>query len=125
MYKNAKIKLELCNEILKSDFFPSSPSFEERVMEQIYAEEIQAKHFMETGQEEPGGFSFRAWVIIGFVLLVSSILLFGLDLSILASGFDSSFLIPLGITIGIMLTGYGAFFIGSHLNELRTHFKLH
>jgi hypothetical protein len=33
-------------------------------------------------------------------------------------------MIPIGITIGIMLTGYGALFIGSHLKEFSERFGL-
>ena len=111
--------------MMETDFFPPSSSIENRIMEQIYKEEEETRVFMEPGQDKPGGFSFRAWVIIGFILLVSTISLFGLNFSTFTSGLDSSFLIPLGITTGIMLTGYGAFFIGSHLNELVSHFNLH
>jgi hypothetical protein len=35
-----------------------------------------------------------------------------------------SFLLPLGITVGVVLTCYGALFIGSHLKELSKHFNL-
>jgi hypothetical protein len=37
----------------------------------------------------------------------------------------SSFLLPVGITIGAVVTGYGAFFIGSHLKELSSRFRIH
>jgi hypothetical protein len=37
----------------------------------------------------------------------------------------SSFLLPVGITIGAVLTGYGALFIGSHLKELSSRFRIH
>jgi hypothetical protein len=36
----------------------------------------------------------------------------------------SSFLIPVGITIGVVVTGYGALFIASHLKELSERFGL-
>jgi hypothetical protein len=35
-----------------------------------------------------------------------------------------SYLLPVGITIGIVLTSYGALFIGSHLKELSERFGL-
>jgi hypothetical protein len=37
----------------------------------------------------------------------------------------SSFLLPIGITIGVIVTGYGALFIGSHRKELSDRFGLH
>ena len=36
-----------------------------------------------------------------------------------------SFLLPVGITIGVVLTTYGALFIGSHLKELSERFGLY
>jgi hypothetical protein len=35
-----------------------------------------------------------------------------------------SFLLPVGITVGIVLTSYGALFIGGHLKELSERFRL-
>jgi len=49
---------------------------------------------------------------------------FGLDFKNLASESGISFLLPMGITIGIILTTYGALFISSHLNELSERFGL-
>ena len=73
----------------------------------------------------PGGFSFRSWIIIGIIILISLVTsYFGTDFIEAASNQESSFMISLGITIGIMLTGYGAFFIASHLKELSEHFKI-
>jgi hypothetical protein len=42
----------------------------------------------------------------------------------IANSEGSSFLLPVGITIGIVLTCYGALFIGSHLKELSSRFRL-
>jgi hypothetical protein len=118
-------KLELINEAIP-EFFPPAPSFEDRVMEQIQAETFLEHDAAETLQEVPGGLSFRTWVVIGFFVLVSlATSFFGIDFIKVAARHGSSFLVPLGITVGIVLTGYGAFFIGSHLKELSTHFKLH
>ena len=116
-------KLEMIKEIPQSQLFPPSPSFEEIVMDRL------AGDFLEDelrGTEAPGAFSFRSWVIIGFIILISlATSFFGIDIIRVAFGQDSSYLIPLGITVGIVLTGYGAFFIASNLEELREHFKIH
>ncbi|MCL2834189.1 MAG: peptidoglycan-binding protein [Treponema sp.] len=122
-------QLEICGDLIRSGFFPPSPSFEDRIMEQIAregsADDIPADEITDTVPEVPGGFSFRAWVIIGFFIFASLTSSFiGMDSYGLVSKFGSSFLVPAGITVGIMLTGYGAFFIGSHLKELTEHFKL-
>jgi hypothetical protein len=73
----------------------------------------------------PGGFSTRGWVIAGLVMLVSlATAFFGLDFNKLAKEMGMSFLLPIGITIGIVLTVYGALFIGSHLKVLTERFGL-
>ncbi|MDR0313336.1 MAG: peptidoglycan-binding protein [Treponema sp.] len=116
-------KLQAIHDMLHAEFFPPAPSFEDSVMEQIKSmEQIPA----ETIPEAPGGFSFRAWIVIGFFVFISLLTsFFGIDFIKAAFGQSSSFLVPLGITVGIVLTIYGALFIGSHLKELSTHFKLH
>lgn len=112
-----------CGELSRTGFFPDSPSFEDAVMTALSGEAVP-----DQGEAVPGpagGFSFRAWAIIGCFLLISlPTAFFGVDFIALASRLGSSFLVPLGITIGIVLTGYGAFFIGSHLKELSEHFKI-
>ena len=127
-------RLELSDEILNSDFFPqaSEGALEEKIMEQVLGNstenscEVSAEVFSGIEAEVPGGFSFRAWVITGFFMLVSlAVVFFGLDFTSVASVYGSSFLVPLGITIGTALTIYCAVFIGSHLKELTSHFKLH
>ena len=118
-------KLVIMQEMLNSDFFPPAPDFEEKVMEQLSVDfQEEAKRTL--SPELPGGFSFRSWTIIGFIILVSlAISFFGIDFIEAASNQRSTFLIQLGITVGTMLTGYGAFFIASHLKELSEHFKIH
>ena len=119
-------KLELLKEIQSSDFFPPTPSFEEKVMKRLAEEIQQDEKAMDLVSDFPGGFSFRSWVIIGLVILVSlTVSFFGIDFFQATFGRDSSFLIPLGITVGTMLTGYGIVFIASHLKELSEHFKIH
>jgi hypothetical protein len=76
-------------------------------------------------EDIPGGLSTRGWVIAGFIILVSmATAFFGLDFQKLAQETGTSFLLPIGITIGIVLTTYGALFIGSHLQELSERFGL-
>ena len=119
-------KLESCREMFHSDFFPSSPGIEEKVMDQLSGEFIQQEISDGEIVEAPGGFSFRTWVMIGLFVLVSIFISFyGLDFFSFANDFGSTFLISLGITTGIILTGYGAFFIASHIKELTNRFNLH
>ncbi|MDR2553629.1 MAG: peptidoglycan-binding protein [Treponema sp.] len=106
--------------LLGTSFFPPSPDFESALMSRICSEEEAGQIF-----DTPGGFSTKGWVIVGLIVLLSlSSLFFGKDFASVALDQGSSFLLPLGITIGIFLTGYGALFIGSHLKELSERFKL-
>jgi hypothetical protein len=120
-------RFEVCRDILHNDFMPSAPvGLENNVMAMIAADET------EDLEEAPsldgvlsGGFSTRGWVIAGLVMLVSFATVFlGLDFNTVALAAGISFLIPIGITIGIVLTCYGALFIGSHLKELTERFGL-
>jgi len=102
--------------LLRSGFFPPSPDFCNMIMESIYHETYD-----EEANEpvfETGGFSTRGWVIAGLVLLISLVTAF------FGQYQDSAFLLPLGIITGVVITGYGALFIGSHLKELSSRFKL-
>jgi hypothetical protein len=120
-------RLEATLEILHSDFLPPSPGFEDPIMALIARGE---EEFSEAGEwletpENPGGLSTRAWVIAGLCVLISlSTAFVGLDFNKIAHIAGMSFLLPVGITIGIVLTSYGALFIGSHLKELSERFGL-
>ena len=124
------MRLEKTRNIMKEDFFPRSPALdfsnlgfsnlEDSIMAKISLEEDETAHY-----SIPGGISTRGWIIAGFVILVSlATAFFGLDFQKIASETGMSFLLPVGITIGIVLTVYGVFFIGSHLKELIERFDL-
>ena len=112
--------LQQLGEIMREDFLPESPDFSEPLMKELAAEAD-----MEEKTEAAAGFSFRSWVIIGsFLLLSLSSAYFGMNFTEIASSEGSSFLLPIGITVGVILTCYGALFIGSHLKELSNRFGL-
>jgi hypothetical protein len=114
-------KLEAAWDAMRTGFFPPSPDFEEPVMFRILDEEPEPEIF-----DAPAGFSFRGWVITGVIVLFSLVTAcFGMDFMRVARDQGSSFLLPLGLTIALVLTGYGALFIGSHLKELSARFGLH
>ena len=113
-------RFEVCRDILISDFLPPSPGLEDSVIAMMAAEKDPSEE-----TEVPGGFSTRSWVIAGLIMFVSlATAFFGLDFNKIARAAGMSFLIPVGITIGIALTCYGALFIGSHLKELTERFDL-
>jgi hypothetical protein len=105
--------------VMKEDFFSSSPDLEEPIMSRIDAEQADEAY------AAAGGLSTQSWVIAGVIILISLVTaFFGLDFQRLALESGMSFMLPIGITIGIVLTTYGAFFIGSHLKELSERFGL-
>jgi hypothetical protein len=117
-------RFEVTRGILHSDFFPPAPDFQEPVMRRIMNEAALDEAVPEP-LEESAPVSFRSWVITGLVVLVSlSTAFLGLDFGRLATSEGMSFLLPMGITIGAVLTCYGALFIGSHLKELSERFGL-
>ena len=113
-------RFEVCKDIMSRDFMPPSPGFEDTVMAMIAGE---AEETAET--EVPGFLSTRGWVIAGIIMFVSlATAFFGLEFNKIALAAGMAFMIPVGITIGIALTVYGAIFIGSHLKELTERFDL-
>jgi hypothetical protein len=131
--------LEAVQDIMRNGFFPASPGIEDAIMARL-SENAGSGEFLDIPADEalpfisdplihpdfPSGLSFRSWVITGIIILVSlSTVFFGMDFENMARSQGSSFLIPVGITIGVVLTCYGAFFIASHLKELSDRFGLH
>ncbi|MDR2792907.1 MAG: peptidoglycan-binding protein [Treponema sp.] len=116
-------KLELAETVMK-DLFPSLPvssNFEESIMKQIDALPEISAHDAEHMTE----LSLRGWVIIGVFMLFSlTTTFFGMDFEKVANSQGQAFLLPVGITVGALLAGYGAIFIGSHLEELSKRFGL-
>jgi hypothetical protein len=116
-------RLNTAREIMHEDFFPVPPGLEDIIMSRITAEEEQTQ--TTDSYAVPGGLSTRGWVISGLIILISlATSFFGLDFQNIADVTGMSFLLPVGITIGIVLTTYGVFFIGSHLKELSERFGL-
>ena len=115
---------EMSRAVMRKDFFPSYPCHEDSIMARIAAEE-QAQETETAIYAVPGGISTRNWIIAGLVILISlSTVFIGLDFQKLADETGISFLLPIGITVGIILTTYCALFIGSHLKELTERFGL-
>jgi hypothetical protein len=125
-------RFEAVRDMLHSDFFPPSPDFEDTIMALIAGENSDARSSsaLEEGEwleapDTPGGLSTRGWVIAGIIILFSLASAFiGLDFNEIALAAGMSYLLPVGIITGIVLTSYGALFIGSHLKELSERFGL-
>ena len=118
-------KLRRLGEVMQNDFFPDTPDFSEPVMKRLFIE-MKEDMEMEEKTEVSAGFSFRSWVIIGFFMLLAlPSAFFGANFIHMEGSEGSSFLLPLGITVGVVLTCYGALFIGSHLKELSNRFRIY
>ena len=115
--------LEKSRIIFNNDFLPSAPGLEESIMSKVSTEESAVQ---ETEKPVfPRILSTRVWVIAGFVILISlTSAFFGLEYNKIANSAGDSFIVPLGITIGIVLTCYGALFIGSRLKDFSKRFGL-
>jgi hypothetical protein len=113
-------RLEAARYIMREDFFSSSPmGLEDSIMEKIALEKDIEPYAV------PGGISTRGWVIAGLIIFISlGTAFFGLDFQKIAHETGKSFLLPVGITVGIILTVYCVFFIGSHIKELTERFDL-
>ena len=119
---------------LKEDLLPisadwpdydSQSDLEESIMARLNIEQDDEEYQTEGSYVTPAPLSTRRWVIAGIVLIVSLVTAFlGMDFKNLANESGMSFMLPMGITIGIILTTYGALFIGSHLKELSERFGL-
>ena len=118
-------RFEISKAVMREDFFPSSPFHEDSIMARIIAEEQEIETLEPEIYAVPGGISTRNWIIAGLIILISlSTVFIGLDFQTLANETGISLLLPIGITIGIILTTYCALFIGSHLKELTERFGL-
>jgi len=121
LYENAR-------NILREDFSAHSSELltnsklEDAIMMKIAEEEL---YDAQESYTAAGGISTRGWVIAGLIIMISLVTAFlGIDFKNLASESGMSFLLPIGITIGVVVTTYGALFIGSHLKELSERFGI-
>jgi hypothetical protein len=125
-------RYEAARDMLRNDCFPPSPDLEGSIMALIAGENNEASSPAALEENEwlespdtPGGLSTRGWVIAGLIVLFSLATAFvGLDFHTIALAAGMSYLLPVGIITGIVLTSYGALFIGSHLKELSERFGL-
>jgi hypothetical protein len=118
-YTARYIRLEAARDILRSDFFPPVPEagIEDSIMDLISAESVGEL----PEAQNPYEVSFKGWVITGLIVLISlATSLFGTDFVRTIPDFALAFLLP----IGVVITVYGALFIGSHLKELSDRFGI-
>jgi hypothetical protein len=112
-------KLEIAENLMRTGFMPPSPDVSDAVMAMLGVEEGSLL------EEEGESVSLRGWVAAGFFLLLSlTSAYFGGDFLKIAAVNGISFLVPVGITIGVALIAYAGFFVGAHLEMLRKKFGI-
>jgi hypothetical protein len=124
MFFKRRRLISAAEDLLRADFLPTYPglerSIEDAVMAKVYNEAPFRSVFCDSRPV-----SIKRWIASGLVVLVSlSTVVCGLTFDRVASVGGDSFLLPLGLTIGGIVTIYGALFIGSHMEELSEHFGL-
>jgi hypothetical protein len=110
-------RLKIASRLMENDFFPSAPDLSDSIMALVRNEEIPLL------SAERHTVPLRGWVIAGFFLLLSLISAYFsgniLNIDTLKS---SSYMLPAGIVVGMIVITYGSIFIGTHLDELRKKF---
>ena len=109
-----KRRLTAAEQVLKTGFLPPPPEpCADAVMAFILAGEGDAL------KEVHEYVSLRGWIIAGIVIVASLLSVYlNVDFGSIARTQGLSFLLPLGITIGAVITAYSAMFIGTHLDML-------
>jgi len=116
-------RLNAALRIMKTDFFPPAPDLGEAVMTAIRGKAALPAALPDAVGEVP--ISFRNWVLVGVLILFSLIATpLGADFEKMVRLLGSSLLLPIALTSGVVVSLYGALFIGSHLEELSDRFGL-
>jgi hypothetical protein len=70
-------------------------------------------------------FALRDWLLPAAIILLSMFLLplFGKELGFLETLFGSGYALSLFLVLGLIFTGYCAFFIATHLSELQSYLE--
>ena len=114
-----KRKRDMAARVMRERFFPEAPSITNRVMAAVHAETGSKK------ESTAALVSSRVWVVAGcFILIMLTTAFFGVDFHSIAASSGLHFTLPLSLTIGAVITAYGALFIGTHLSELCKKFGL-
>jgi thiol-disulfide isomerase/thioredoxin len=112
-------------ELMREDFFSEAAwqggfALADNVMRIIEENEVEMDF-----EEAVSPISIARWIITGIVIILSfAVVFFGRDFDKIADSQGTAFLLPVGITIGVVVTSYCGLFIASHLKELSSKFGL-
>jgi hypothetical protein len=116
-----KRALQSASACLKEDFFPPATGIASEIMARVRDGGIFGE-----APPEHAALPLRTWLLAGLAILVflSSASL-GIDYLAPTNTGAIGFMLPFGITVGGVITAFGAIFIGSHISELSKWLGLH
>jgi hypothetical protein len=107
-------------DLMKNDFFYDIPDLSDTIMNEILREETVLEDV-----ENYEWVSFKKWIVGGCIILVSLVsAFFGFNFNAVAVSGDSSYMLSVGLVIGLIVSIYGSLFIGTQMKQLR-HFLDH
>jgi hypothetical protein len=105
-------------ELMRNNFFYDTPDMSDNIMYQILNNESISKD-----TEIHEWISFKKWIIAGCIIVVSLVsAFFGFNFNEVASSTDSSYMLSIGLVIGLIVSIYGLLFIGTQMKQLRHFF---
>ena len=105
----AAAKMDAALRSLREDALPSAPDFSDPIMRAI--------RLLPRPEVDP--VSFRDWAIGGAVIFAAlGIAPLNASFKWVKTAFGSDFMLPLNIVMGLLIAGYCALFIGTHLKQL-------
>lgn len=82
------------------------------VMEKIFTAAVGEEHFI----------SNLKWIIVGFIMMISTVLIGYSDTTLwLRDHFGPNLIIPLSIVLGLTFSCYAVMFVGTHIDELKKY----
>jgi hypothetical protein len=103
--------------LMKTGFFYETPDMSDIIMNQILRDDTTLED-----AEIHEWISFKKWIIGGCIILVSLVsAFFGFNFNAVAVSRDSSYMLSIGLVIGLIISIYGLLFIGTQMKQLR-HF---
>jgi hypothetical protein len=113
--------LQSVSACLKEDFFPPATGIASEIMARVREDGL-----LENTPQENAAPPLRTWLTVGLtILLFLSSASIGIDYLAPVNVRTVSFMLSVGITVGGVITAFGAIFIGSHIAELSKWLGLH
>jgi hypothetical protein len=110
-------RADIAAHLMREAFMPPSPELSDSIMSLVSAEEIREL------SPEQKIVPLRGWIIAGFFLLLAmTSAYFGENYLNIANTTGMSFVLPIGLIMALVVVGYGAVFVATHLEMLNKKF---